>query len=318
MVNDKYSLNAFYQMRPLLKSILAAALSCSSGCCLGSAVGASGTETGTTGNGASVSTGSSAGATNGGSAGSIGSSGVTGGSSGATGGQTTGALTTGGSGGTIDTCIDAGFWAGDYEFTPCSMACDCPLSCTTDPAYAEMACELPCISNSDCPYSGSICVAGLCQLNPCFLTPGGDMAPGSYNMLCDVADAGDGTCFPTGSGSPNSFYGVCLQGGDQTNSCNSDIYSDFSRPGVGFVEGLCLPGTLCINTSCRPVCDPSLDSGCAEGACQPYPRANNPHAGYCGPPCVDDGAACPPEGAICCDSVSGCTQGVDNHCNPGG
>jgi len=169
------------------------------------------------------------------------------------------------------------------------------------------------MSASSLPTS-SACLEGYCRLDACGFEPSGATAPGSYNGLCMVVASNDGTCFPTGVSLPDGgseLWGICLLGNPE-GVCGSS-----SNPS-------CPAGTFCVAGGCRPACDPTVAGSCTDGAsCQPFPAAVNPHAGYCGPPCSQNGQAC---GETCCDPFSACigqgqgtgTGGSIGTCNPGG
>jgi hypothetical protein len=210
-------------------------------------------------------------------------------------------------------------------FAACSTAdaCGCPMACVADPAFPGPVCEQPCAdacpgtvdlpgtSNESLP-TASACVDGYCRLDACAFEPNGAAAAGTYDSLCTVVASNDGTCFPTGLQLPDGgalLWGICLKG-DPDGDCGAT--SDPSCPA----------GAFCIAGGCRTACDPTVASTCSGGAvCQSFPAALNPHAGYCGPPCSQNGQPC---GQLCCDLRSACTSqgtgtgGSTGICNPGG
>jgi hypothetical protein len=232
---------------------------------------------------------------------------------------------TGGTGGSTPLLGDCSRAITTAAFAACSEAspCGCPMGCVADPAFPGPVCEEPCAET--CPGkvalpgtsgeslpTASACVDGYCRLDACGFAPSGAAASGSYDGLCTAVSSNDGTCFPTGlalSDGGALQWGICLKG-DLDGACGPT--SDPSCP----------PGAFCIAGGCRPACDPTVPSTCNGGAaCQDFPAALNPHAGYCGPPCSQNGQAC---GTACCDPSSACsgqgtgTGGSNGVCRPGG
>jgi hypothetical protein len=194
------------------------------------------------------------------------------------------------------------------------------MGCVVDAALGSPVCESPCTAENcegavippgqlSGPFqTSSSCLGGYCQLNACAVTPGGADAGGNYNGPCTVVSPNDGTCYPTGLLLPDSGYGqtwgICLQG-TPTGSCEERTLS-------------CPAGAFCIAGDCRVPCDPTVAGGCDAGTCQPFPAAQNPHAGYCGPVCSLDGQT--PCAEACCSPASIClgqatTDG--GYCGPG-
>jgi hypothetical protein len=207
------------------------------------------------------------------------------------------------------------------EFDSCSstQACQCPLGCVDDWAFDGSVCEQPCVVSSDCENLGTVCAGGFCGLNVCAQTPAGARAPGAYNAPCDVDATGDGTCLPTAAllpdGGLGASWGVCLQSGPG-GSCESSLVRHPWAPTD--YNSLCPQGSLCLTRSCWPVCDPTVADSCDAGPCQPFRYVPNPHAGFCGPPCVMDGEQCNMGVTTCCDGMSACINPLSGMCTPGG
>ena len=158
----------------------------------------------------------------------------------------------------------------DNEMAACSATAGCgclggaDIECFPDgnigkalnPFGANTYCERLCSTSNDCAVSSTVCAASWCTFDFCGSTPAGKDAGSGYGLPCNASGQNDGTCLPIATSQRDPAYGLCLQGGSATGTCDPD--AGRSSPG-----GLCGAGSYCEpfgdgGAGCLPACNPTL------------------------------------------------------------
>jgi hypothetical protein len=136
-------------------------------------------------------------------------------------------------------------------------------------------CEYTCAGDGDCPDLVTVCVQGICNVDPC----GQGTNNGTFNSICNAEGDGDGTCLPLTNDGGASF-GYCYQGGssDGTNCDPSGTRDDLSR--VCPAGSICFGGAVDFGGTCNVICDPNQGGPCPGGQFCSY-IVNEPDLGIC-------------------------------------
>jgi hypothetical protein len=155
----------------------------------------------------------------------------------------------------------------DNEMAPCgpSAGCGClgsvDIECFPDPNIGtalnpygvDTYCERLCSTSNDCAVPSTTCRNSWCSYDFCGHNPSGQDAGSGYDLPCNAAGQADGTCLPIATSTHDPAYGLCLQGGTATTSC--DPTADRTDP-----SGLCGAGNYCVGSACLPACNPQKGS----------------------------------------------------------
>jgi len=134
-----------------------------------------------------------------------------------------------------------------------------------------MFCEFNCQQTSDCASVLESCQNNSCRQNNC----GSGTSNGQYDGPCNIADAGDGFCYPFFEG--GETVGICELGGSAAAGASCALQPARSSP----ASQLCGTDAFCEST-CLVACDPLEFDTCGPGkVCNSFGGLNSPHLGVC-------------------------------------